>query len=199
MTTTRRSFLKVILLLAGGLIIGYTAVKRIFPIRNLYIKFVSPELKKAPVGTINQHVVKTLLAVTEHIIEYPIEEEHYKDYFRWRAENLKGYKNLYEQFTSSLDYTAKNLCNCDFIKCDKSKQHQIVKSIGPSGKFDKLKKRIFKETWLSAERYIFSEVLSLFAITDAWLVIGYKTWPGQPRGLYEYTQPPEFLKRTSNV
>ena len=32
--------------------------------------------------------------------------------------------------------------------------------------------------------------LALFVRTDGWVLLGYETWPGTPRGLDLYTRPP---------
>ena len=44
--------------------------------------------------------------------------------------------------------------------------------------------------WPSYRRYILDEALALFARTDAWTALGYRGWPGQPRGLDRYRRTP---------
>jgi hypothetical protein len=53
---------------------------------------------------------------------------------------------------------------------------------------------LFQRQWLIYDRYIIREIFDLFARTDAWVKLGYETWPGEHRGLYTYTQPPERIQ-----
>jgi hypothetical protein len=39
------------------------------------------------------------------------------------------------------------------------------------------------------ERRIFQETLAVFEKSDAWLQLGYASWPGSPRGHDVYQQP----------
>ncbi len=61
----------------------------------------------------------------------------------------------------------------------------------PAGHLGKARAGLFERQWLVYDRYIVREIFDLFARTDAWVKLGYETWPGEHRGLYTYTQPPE--------
>lgn len=42
----------------------------------------------------------------------------------------------------------------------------------------------------SARKRVADQILGVFARTDAWVALGYESWPGQPRGLTAYRQAP---------
>jgi len=49
---------------------------------------------------------------------------------------------------------------------------------------------LYDRSWIRFEQYVVREILALFVRTDGWVLLGYETWPGTPRGLDSYTQPP---------
>lgn len=193
MNISRRVFLKILAVIAAFIPVSYLALKRLSPVQNLYIKLTSPVMKESSTGSLDPQTLKTLLLATEALVETPIEKRHYEDFFLWRSENLRGYKNLHEQLVAYLDRSAKQSNKRNYADCDTATQKKILESIRSATSFDKLRMGILKDDWLLFEKYFFSEILLLFAMTDAWVSIGYETWPGKPRGLSKYTQPPLFL------
>lgn len=189
MSITRRNLLKAILVFSGAAALGYFALWRVPKIRNRLVKMFKPELKSSPPGPIDDNVAGTLTAAAKSLISFDIDEAHYEDYFRWRASHLKGYKHLYDQLARSFNKLAARKFNLKFIDCDSSRQRELIMIMRPSGKFDTISMKIFHEDYLLAEHYFFKEVLTLFTLTDAWVAIGYRKWPGQPRGLSYYTKP----------
>jgi hypothetical protein len=135
-----------------------------------------------------------LLAATRAIAGTPIEIGHYEDYFRWRAENLRGYLSLYEKFRARADAAAQRRCGREFALCDSVQQRSILDqellSQPTASRFDTVRSSVFQRGRLIFEKYIFSEVLALFAATDAWKLLGYDGWPGTPRGLEAYRLRP---------
>jgi hypothetical protein len=49
---------------------------------------------------------------------------------------------------------------------------------------------VFRRDWLRFEKYIVRQILALFSQTDGWVLLGYESWPGTPRGLESYTRAP---------
>jgi hypothetical protein len=155
----------------------------------------APALPPATVGTLGEGTMRTLLATANAVIDMPVEASHYQDYFRWRSENVPGYKGVYEQFAAALDTAAKQSAGKRFAEVGGIVQREILAKllqvVNPSaGDLGKVWVGLFDRQWLLYDRYVIREVFDLFARTDAWVKLGYETWPGQHRGLYAYTQPP---------
>ena len=60
----------------------------------------------------------------------------------------------------------------------------------PEDVWDGVRRRSAAVPGRRIDRYILDEALALFARTDAWVVLGYRGWPGQPRGLDRYRRAP---------
>lgn len=188
--STRRQFLKNVAIGAGGVaILGASLTQR--PVR-LFYRLTRPVISHdTPTGPLSTHSLQTLLSVTEALLGPHIEKSHYADFFRWYAENVRGYKVFYVRFTEILDQLGKQSGTCDFVDCDATAKNRILEKIFP---FDRTLGRIwatiFERELLRVERYFKKPVLELFAKTDAWILLGYTSWPGMPRGLDKYTQAP---------
>jgi hypothetical protein len=124
----------------------------------------------------------------------PVQAAHYEDFFRWRSENLRGYKTLYEQFVAALDLRGRRLSKCDFVDCSLEMQEEILARLAQVSsaetRWDKVRVSLLDRDWVLFDRYIVRDILLLFSKTDAWTVLGYEAWPGTPRGLDRYTHPP---------
>ena len=59
-----------------------------------------------------------LLATTEALVGTQVETSHYEAFFRWRSENLTGYRGLYERFAVVVDRAAKEARKPDFASCE---------------------------------------------------------------------------------
>ena len=106
-------------------------------------------------------------------------------FFRWRSENLSGYRSLYERFAVVVDRAAKKSRKPDFASCDMEVRREILQRFTPS-----TYALVFERDGLRFEKYIFRQILDLFSRTDAWILLGYESWPGTPRGLDTYTKAP---------
>lgn len=162
--------------------------------RGLEARFLSPEFADAPPGPLSAAALHTLLAVTRALLGVPVRMAHYEDFFRWRAENLRGYKALYEQCATALDRRARRSAGRDFADCSLPMQQQLlaavphVRSAAPWWR--RVHVAVFAEDWVRFDQYIVQSVLLLFYRTDAWAALGYEAWPGTPRGLERYTLAP---------
>jgi hypothetical protein len=160
-------------------------------IRNLYQRFVSvggsTDQSRA---SVDQHVLKSLLAVTEALLDVEVEMNHYENYFRWRLENIPGYKSLYENFIRSLDEEAQNITGENFVSSNKSFRQRCLQNRLQENRRKKVILGILWKDELQYETNIAREIFRLFADTDAWLSLGYESWPGTPRGLADYTKRP---------
>jgi hypothetical protein len=194
---SRRKFLTMLVVVAGGTTFGGMIVRRwrawcLAPAQALYARLAYPEIKDAPPGRLDIPVLQALVATTEALVGTPVETSHYEDFFRWHSEHLRGYKSLYEQFTAVLNHGAEQAGRPDFARCDMATRRQILDKfpLARQGEFGKLLRGVFQKDGRRFEYYIVREILELFNRTDAWIVLGYESWPGTPRGLDKYTQPP---------
>ncbi len=145
------------------------------------------------------------MAVTAVLLPANIERTHYEDFFRWRAANLPGYKDLYAKFVAELQQQSRKLGDRSFVDWESDTQMTLVNKVIPQGndrpgRVGELKRLLFnREPWLFKE-YIFNDILQLFARTDAVKMMGYQYWMGQKRGLEIYRQPKvPPAKITSNI
>ena len=199
MFVSRRGFLRFFIVGAGGATVAYFAVHSsqaglLAPLRALYRRLPVPVLEDTPTGPLGVRASEVLLAVTEALVGVPVELSHYKDFFRWRAENRRGYKALYERFATTLDRLAQRSGGCDFTDCTQHQQRQILDKAfqirGATREWDKIHDWVLDRDWVLFDTHIVREIFSLFAKTDAWVLLGYESWPGTPRGLERYTQAP---------
>jgi hypothetical protein len=203
MILSRRGFLK----LAGGVAVGAIAVLLAAqhakawlraPLRALYARLGSPRLEDAPTGPLSAEALNTLLAATTALAGVPVQLAHYEDFFRWRAEHLRGYQILYEQFAAALARRARRSVGCDFVACHRQMQQKVLEERPQLRRGDTrwhgVRVAVLEREWLRFNRYIVHDILLLFLRTDAWTALGYEAWPGTPRGLERYTQAPSQVR-----
>jgi hypothetical protein len=194
---SRRAFLRLSIVVGGGavtaLMAGQSAKAWLLArVRALYQSLLSPNLEDSPTGSVDVRALSRLLEAVRAVTAVPVQISHYEDFFRWRAENLRGYKALYEQFAEALDHRARQAVGCDFVDCSRPVQQQILEQAphirNTSTRLDKVRLSILERHWLLFDRYIVREILLIFSKTDAWTSLGYQGWPGTPRGLDQYTR-----------
>jgi hypothetical protein len=199
MLLSRRRFLRLSVVVAVGAITVLMAAQSakawlLAPFRALYARLLSPELEDAPTGPLSTGALNTLLVTTGALAGVPVQIAHYEDFFRWRAENLRGYKTLYEQFAAALDRRARRSVGCDFVDCSRQMQQKMLEELpqvrSANTRWHRVRFAVFEREWLRFDQYIVHDILLLFLRTDAWTLLGYEAWPGTPRGLDLYTQAP---------
>jgi len=131
MLLSRRRFLKLSVGVAVGaiavLVAALSAKARLLArFRALYARLLSPGLEDAPTGPLSAGALNTLLVTTGALAGVPVQIAHYEDFFRWRAENLRGYKTLYEQFAAALDRRTRRSVGCDFVDCSRLMQQKML-------------------------------------------------------------------------
>jgi hypothetical protein len=191
MSISRRHLIKAALAAAGGAVAAYAGY--LGPVRALYGWLRAPGLLDAPTGPLGEDTVRTLLAATETFIGYPVEKDHYADFFRWHSETLRGYHTLYERFAATVTRAARQSRGCAFAECEDAARRRILEAVlrvRSRGLLGKLRARIFEHDverdWEQFDSFIVRPVLELFARTDVWRLAGYDGWPGTPRGLERY-------------
>lgn len=196
---SRRGFLRLSVVVAVGAVTVLLAAQSakawlLAPFRALYSRLLSPGLEDAPTGTLSAGALNALLLATRALAGVPVQIAHFEDFFCWRAENLRGYKALYEQFAAALDYRARRSVGCDFADCSGQMQQKILERLpqvrSAKTRWHRVRIAVLEREWLCFDQYIVRNILLLFYRTDAWTLLGYEAWPGTPRGLDQYTQAP---------
>jgi hypothetical protein len=194
---SRRGFLQGAVLIAGLLIAGALSVRHwgsaFWPSLRSRLKelLVNPALPDARAGHLPEAVVNTLLKTTHTLVDAEVETTHYAEFFRWRAETLGGYRALYERFAATLDRAATEAGERDFAACGMVRRRQILQHIDPTrNPMARIYAIVFRRDALRFEKYILRQILTLFSQTDGWVLLGYESWPGTPRGLESYTKAP---------
>lgn len=186
---SRRGFLTVVSLVAGVSAAGAIQRWGIGQLASfwsrIYGALTDPGLQNAPEGLLGERTVLALLATTEALVGTEVETSHYEAFFRWRSENLSGYRNLYERFAVVVDRAAKEALKPDFASSEIEVRREILQRMTA-----RPYARIFERDGLRFEKYIFQQIRALFSRTDAWILLGYESWPGIPRGLDSYTKAP---------
>jgi hypothetical protein len=163
-------------------------------LRALYSRLLSPGLEDAPTGPLSAGALNTLLVATGALAGVPVQIAHYEDFFRWRAENLRGHKALYEQFAAALDRRARRAVGDNFADCSRQMQQKILETLpqvrSANTRWHRVRVAVLEREWVRFDQYIVRSILLLFYRTDAWTLLGYEAWPGTPRGLDRYTQAP---------
>lgn len=199
MRVTRRNLIKILAVTIGGAAIGFTILKWQ---KKVIKRWLMPNLKDGPTDTLEDGILQILLTATETIADVPIDTLHYENLFRWRSENLRGYNNLYNKFARALNSSAKRLTGKDFIGADRETQLRILDKTYQirmsTGKLNLVRYGIFERDWILFDRYIIRDILRLFIRTDAWIMLGYESWPGKVRGLRRYRVAPGKIKLKSN-
>jgi hypothetical protein len=192
---SRRYFLRAVLSLVGLLLGGAFAVGNWGGTLKSRLRriLIDSTLDDAVQGPLPEAVVRALVAATQGLVDTEIETTHYGAFFRWRAEMLRGYRALYQRFVAELDRAAREAGVLDFASCEMARRRAILQQIdvaGPAGRVSRLHALVFRRESLRFKKYILDEVLELFSRTDGWVLLGYESWPGTPRGLQSYTRAP---------
>jgi hypothetical protein len=125
--------------------------------------------------------IATLISAADAVVGLEIEPTHYGRYFEWHAARNRDYEIMYTDFVRALDSMAHADHRQAFASLALEDRARIVDAVvGRSAVFE--------------ERFR-GEVLMLFATTDAWIHLGYPTWPGEPRGFAWLEGPLAGFKR----
>lgn len=190
MRISRRGVIGLALVAMGGAAAAYA--EHVTSFDKLYHWLKIPDLEKTPTGPLSDYALRTLLAATEALLAFPVSVDHYADFFRWHAENLNGYRTLYEGFAVTVSRSARHSFGRDFVECDRAARQQILSAVFRSrrlGLVGTLRTAILDRNWQLFDYHIVRPVMRLFAHTDAWRLAGYEAWPATPRGLERYRQP----------
>jgi len=191
---SRRRFLQIAGVGTIGAATGYPALQLSRPALRHWL--IQPDLPvSGATGPLDETTARVLQATAAALLDAPAEMGHYREFFQWRSQNVRGYKALYGQFAVSMNETAARAAGAPFADCKVVAQRGVLARclrVGScAGHLGKARAGLFDRQWLIYDRYIVREIFDLFARTDAWVKLGYETWPGEHRGLYTYTQPPE--------
>jgi hypothetical protein len=192
MTLSRRTFLGAVSVFAAA---GGAAGFGLRQATHLVTRRLGPPvIDDAPTGELSVIQLRTLLAAAAAVAGAPIRQEHYAAFFRWRAAHLRGHARLYARFCAAVDRAAHGAAGVAFAGCGVEVQRRILerafRARADAAVTGVSLRRLLDYDWRLYERHILREVLALFAATDAWVLLGYETWPGTPRGLERYRRAP---------
>lgn len=199
MKTTRRAFLAFLATVApaGGLVYFTKGRMRraaldaqdLLDLDDLHV--VSGET-----GALAPSTMEALWATAEAVIGQPVERSHYERFFAWHARELPGYAALYREFEGALAADRSAHGGRPFAACDFVERRATIDRVVPIVDFDRLsyRARFFFSHGVrlsfAFQKHVLSEILGLFGNTDAWVLVGYESWPGTPEGLERYRDPP---------
>lgn len=204
---SRRRFLIFVVLSAAALIatglsnvlsiLGWSRIRALGPVRLARAALGSllhPQLAQTKVGPLSSTVTASLMAASATVLEIEGGAEHYRNFFVWRAENVPGYRTLYEEFAGAVERSAQKMGDRSFVDSDISLRRQVLAKHLPaiaegSNGYTALQRGLISRAEARYVEYILHEILDLFWATDAWIAVGYTQWPGTPRGLEDYVNP----------
>jgi hypothetical protein len=143
------------------------------------------ERSRRTTSPLGEETLKILIAMAEALTGRSTLQGDYAGYYHWRAQNLQGYKTRYERFADLLQARSIAATKRNFGDNPMNVRLEIVNSFRPA--FQKSKSETGLRTF---EKYIIQETLHLFARTDAFLALGYDSFPGQARGFETYRKLP---------
>ena len=199
---TRRRFLAIL----AGVALGGMTLSGLRPwtrailarLSRRYESLTHPALARAATGALSPRALQVLQAAVSTLVDTAVEMSHYVEYFTWRAEKLPGYSQLYEEFARRLDLAAVRRGGGGFVEGHAESRRQVLQQINlKRGSLRTVAVALSDQDWLRFEHYIVREVLALFVRTDGWVLLGYETWPGTPRGLDLYTRPPSTRRHAA--
>lgn len=189
MAITRRRLLKLsVAAFIFSSFTGYVLYKKTVNLRFRAFHELEPEGT-----TLENETLETLVSASESLIGMPIKKNHYSLYFKWRAENLQGYAGVYRKLVSRIRERSVKLFGKSFQSCSEGERSEIIRSLRNYSGTDSLRYKfsalVVGEYYLFEKR-VFREILELFSRTDAFVHLGYRSWPGKVRGLHEYQRHP---------
>lgn len=191
MSLSRRTFLRAV---SGGAAAAGAALLGAWGLGRAVVRRLGPAaVDDAATGALTAAELRTLLAAAAAVVGVPIRQEHYAAFFQWRAAHVRGHRRLYARFCVAVDRAARAAHRLPFADSGSEVQSRILERAfrARAGTASRSwLRRAWEYDWLLYERYILRETLSLFAATDAWLLLGYDAWPGSPRGFERYRRTP---------
>jgi hypothetical protein len=188
MSLSRRGFLGAVSV--GAAAAGASGLGVLRAARVVARRLGPPVVDDATPGELGADQLQTLLAAAAAVAGATIRQEHYAAFFQWRAAHVHGHLRLYERFCAAVDRAARGLEGVTFAGCSPATQHRILdrafRARTDAAVPGPWLRRLREYDWQLYERHILREVLALFAVTDAWLLLGYDAWPGTPRGFERY-------------
>lgn len=206
MRESRRQFLRAAAVVSVGSGLAVWAVRsrdRLRPwARHWYRRAVHPEMVGGAPGELSESTLATLLAASAVAIGFEVDMAKYADFFRWRAANLPGYRDLYEEFAQRADSVSLRRGDVAFASAPADLRQAVLAAVFATARtaqsrLDRLVAGAFQRHRLRLRDRTVGEALLLFARTDALVLLGYDGWPGAARGLESYTQalPGHLLPR----
>jgi hypothetical protein len=194
---SRRQFLQAAAVFSVGCATAVWAVRsrdRLRPwARDWYRRTAFPPLEGGTPGELSETTLAALVAASAIAIGFDVEMTRYADLFRWRAANLPGYRDLYEEFAERADRIARRRGNVAFGHAPAQLRRDVLaevfgRAFAAQSRLERLLAGTLDRGRLRLRDHTVGDALRLFARTDALVRLGYDGWPGMARGLETYTQ-----------
>jgi len=132
----------------------------------------------AETGVLDERTRLVLVANAKAITGFSALRGYYEDYYRHQALNRAGHLFVYRLYARMTDRIASETGAATFLACTDAERLAAIAKI-----------RALPRAAQLFEGPIFQETLAVFEKTDAWLQLGYESWPGTPRGHDIYQRP----------
>lgn len=106
------------------------------------------------------------MATVSAVTTGDIDLQHYEDYFQWGYDSEASRRKLYEMYDRTVNAEGRGAQS--FASLDKEQQTERLREL--------------RRTRAPSVDAVAREVMWIFRRTDALLQIGYRSWPGRPRG-----------------
>jgi hypothetical protein len=141
---------------------------------------------------------QTLAAAVESIVGLKVEVARYLDFFRWRAGVMPQRMREYLDFCELVNDLAQKNGARSFAAATPEVRTAVLAETFKASAVD----AGFPDAGApggpashTPQAVVLAEVLSLFAWSDAWVLLGFDGWRGVPRGLGSYRLPPPGASR----
>lgn len=134
----------------------------------------------------DERTIAVLMRLVEAVfINYPPRSmDHYQTHLQWRADNIDGHAAYYARVAVKLHEQALSQFGLGFVGASLNDRRTIID--------DDLAQYVESSTNLPTEgtdiRALLDDLLRYYMHTDAYLLVGYDSWPGLPRGLTSYRE-----------
>jgi hypothetical protein len=145
-----------------------------------------PPLGDAPPGRLDPSTADVLAATVTALVDTRVEPVHYLEMFRWRAEHVPGARALYRRFEHHVERAAAAAGAASYVDAPLELRRRILAGLRPARGRGRLGRVLLARDEDRIARHVVREVYRHFARTDAWLRVGYESWPGMPRGIARF-------------
>lgn len=148
----------------------------------VWLWLVSRSVRRLPPGPLSSRAEEGLRGAVRCLLGADVPADPYLDFFAWRSARIPGVRTACERLGAGADAAARLEAAGSLAALDPAARDRVFRRLFPEAPSPLRVRQPFEE--------VRQEILRRFSRTDAWVALGYRTWPGTPRGLEEYLLPP---------